>query len=178
MSSKEKLTRSEAGRKGGLARAKAFTREYQRSIRKKLSSEAAARNGAKGAAVTIERHGQAMLFEKSRQHRLKNPSKPELLMIGILSTLKIEFEREYQPGDQFLYLDFYLPEHHKAIEVHGRIHKMVNVEERQRNDERKRELLAELGIECLWIGHEELADVEALVGKIRKFVAGSLEAAA
>jgi very-short-patch-repair endonuclease len=99
-------------------------------------------------------------------------------MIGLLNTLGIRFEREYRLGSSFQCSDFYLPEYHRAIEVHGRIHRFLDVEERARNDERKRALLAEIRIECLWITDEDLKDLIALAGQIKAFLAGEIEKAA
>lgn len=149
-----------------------FTREHQRAARRAVSSASCAANGAKGAAVTIERHGYEVLFQRSRRHRLLNPSAPERLIIGILSTLKIKTDRKYRLGSTLYTVDFYLPDHSKAIEVHGRVHRMLKTQERARNDERKRALLDEAGIDCLWITDDELGDVPALIEKIKTFVLG------
>jgi hypothetical protein len=68
-------------------------------------------------------------------------------------------------------LDFFLPGSGRGVEYHGAIHKRLNQAERARNDERKRAMLAELGVEVLWIDHTELGDVLALAAKIREFAA-------
>src|SRR5262245_38743276 len=89
---------SEIGRRGGLkggkTRAKQFDSAYQRAARRKVSSESCQRNGRKGAERTIEVHGYKALFEGARRKRLANPSPNELVMIGLLKTLKLKCERE------------------------------------------------------------------------------------
>jgi hypothetical protein len=94
--------RSEMGRRGGRARAKQFTPASQRAARRKVSSESCRRNGAKGAARTIELHGYTALFEGCRRKRLANPSKTELVMMGLLKTLRLRYEREYVLGETLL----------------------------------------------------------------------------
>src|SRR5687767_5408292 len=89
----------EIGRRGGQARAKAFTRAYQRAARRKVSSESCRRNGKKGAERTIELHGYKALFEGCRRSRLANPSSNELVMMGLLKTLRLRYEREYRLGE-------------------------------------------------------------------------------
>src|SRR5262249_20122625 len=101
--------RCEYMRELGRRRAQAFTPEYQRAARRKVSSESCRRNGAKGARRTIELHGYKALFEGCRRKRLAKPSPCELVMIGLLKTLGLHFKREYWLGDTLYTLDFYLP---------------------------------------------------------------------
>jgi hypothetical protein len=89
---------------------KHFTREYQQHARSKVSSESCSRNGAKGAKVTIERYGVDTLFKRWHAWKLANPSRPERLMIDILTGLKIEFECEKRIGDSLYSMYFYLPD--------------------------------------------------------------------
>src|SRR5438094_440530 len=105
----DSMTRSEAARKAGLARAAQFTSVSQRHARRYLTSEQAAANGRRGAQATISRYGPAFLFEKCRQYRLANPSRLELQMIGILSRMGINCSREHRIGASLFTLDFYLP---------------------------------------------------------------------
>ncbi|MFN7930924.1 MAG: hypothetical protein U0Y68_23965 [Blastocatellia bacterium] len=84
----------EIGRRGGQTRAKQLTPAHQRAARRKVKRESLVRAGQKGAQVTADRHGHEKLFEASRQKRLRNPSKWELLAIGILARLGVEYERE------------------------------------------------------------------------------------
>jgi hypothetical protein len=150
-----------------------FTRAHQRKARAAVSSESCRRNGAKGAQVTLARYGYRHLFLACRAKRLKKPSKPELQMIGLLSTLKIPFEREYELGQSCRAVDFKILNTNKCIEVHTRIHHTLKVEERKRNDEIKRMLLGSLNLECLWVQEEELKEVIGLAAKIKNFVKGS-----
>ncbi len=146
-----------------------FTREFQRYARSKVSSEACARNGRLGAQATIARYGQQFFFDNWRVWKLANPSQPEMLLIGILSTLRISFVREWQIPGSFYTLDFYLPALNKGIEIHGRIHDRLNQERRAANDVNKRELLARAGVSCLWLDQEDLQDVPALIANILSF---------
>lgn len=150
---------------------KHLTRAHQRYARSRVSSESCAANGRKGAAATIRKHGFPVFFEGWRRWRNANPSKPELLLIGILSSLGIASLRNWQIADSFLTLDFYLPETGQGIEVHGRIHSTLKQQERAANDARKRELLAVQGIDTLWIGEDELRDVAELIQAIKRFLA-------
>src|SRR5262245_58797657 len=77
---------------------KHFTPEHQRHARSKVSSELCSRNGAKGARATIAKYGEEFLFDRWHAWKLANPSRPEQLVIGILTRLGIEFEREKRLG--------------------------------------------------------------------------------
>lgn len=171
LTEEQRELRREAGRKGGLARAKQFTSASQRAARRKVSSASCAANGAKGAQVTLARHGFEKLFERARQHRLKHPSQNELLVIGVLAQLQIANEREWQIGNSMFTCDFYLPLQRKVIEVRGRVHQVFDVEKRARRTAQKMELLAALRIPVLWIEAEELADLVAVIARIRAFLA-------
>lgn len=166
---KQKLSRSEAGRKGGLARAKQFTSASQRAARRKVSRESCARNGRLGAIATAQKYGYETLFRKSRKHRLNNPSRPERAMIEILEALGLEFEREFRLGTSFYTVDFKLKDSNKAIEVHGRIHRTVDPERRAERDARKRELMAETGIQWLYVTDIEVLDAIAVAEKVAEF---------
>ncbi len=165
--------RSEAGRKGGKARAKSFTRAYQRKARSCVKRKNLQRNGVKSARIVIERYGHEKLFEACRSYRLNKPSQPELLMMGILSTLKLEFEREWRIASSFYTVDFKLSYFNKSIAVHGNIHDAFNQDKRAFNEARKLSLLSEQEIECLIITERELRDVPAVIEKIKAFVNGA-----
>jgi very-short-patch-repair endonuclease len=167
-------------RRGGKARAKAFTLAYQRATRRKLSSNAAAANGRKGAERTIALHGYKALFEGCRRSRLANPSPNELVMIGLLKTLKLEFEREYVLGETLYTLDFYLYEYRLGIEVDGSIHDPGKPGEAKRIQcaEQKETLCRSMKIKLIRIHHTELADddLSAVIAKIQG-IAGKREPA-
>jgi very-short-patch-repair endonuclease len=92
-------------------------------------------------------------------------------MIGILSALKIAFEREWRIADTLYAVDFYLPETRQAIEVHSRIHEQFDAEKRRRQDACKRKLLKKSGIECLTVWDRELVrDADGVIQKVRRFV--------
>jgi hypothetical protein len=164
------MTRSEAASKAGKARAKAFTPEYQRAIRKKVSSTSCARNGSLGAKATIAKYGYESLFQKWHRWKLNNPSQNELLIVGILAQLKIGNERDWRIGSTFFTVDFYLPGFNKAIEVNGKVHKIFDVEQRLIREAKKLALLTDLGIDLLAIDYTELRDVPAVIEKIKQFV--------
>jgi very-short-patch-repair endonuclease len=158
--------------KGGKARAKQFTSSSQRHARKRLSSEKAAANGKKGAQRTIELHGYQALFEGCRRKRLANPSKTELVMMGLLKTLRMRFEREYVLGETLFTLDFYLAEYALGIEVDGSIHDPGKPDQAKRiqHAERKEALCRVMKIKLIRIHHTELADddLSAVINKIRE----------
>jgi very-short-patch-repair endonuclease len=147
-----------------------FTREHQRKARRSVSSEACARNGRLGARATIAKHGFERFFESWRKWKLAHPSKPEQIIIGILDDLNLTYEREWRLQPSFLTLDFYFEQQRKGVEFHGRIHGQLKQEQREENDAKKRALLAQAGIECLWIEHTEMNERAALVRKIRAFL--------
>jgi very-short-patch-repair endonuclease len=167
-------------RRGGKARAKAFTPAYQRAARRKVSRESLQSNGRKGAARTIELHGYKALFEGCRRSRLANPSPNELVMIGLLKTLKLEFEREYVLGETLYTLDFYLRECRLGIEVDGSIHDPGKPGEAKRIQcaERKEALCRSMKIKLIRVHHTELADddLSAVIAKIQG-IAGVRDAA-
>lgn len=151
---------------------KHFTREQQQRARSKVSSESCARNGAKGARVTIERYGVDALFKRWQAWKLSNPSRPEALMIGVLTRLGVKFEREKRIDDSLYSMDFYLPDTRQAIEVDSRIHKHLDAGKRERNAKTKSAMLRRLGIACLVVWDTELLsdDLTAFSRKIEKFV--------
>jgi hypothetical protein len=166
------MTRSESARKAGLARAKQFTRESQRHARKHLTSAQAAENGRAGARATIARFGEEFFFEQWRRWKLDHPSRLELLMIGALSRLKINFEREHRLGASLFTLDFYLLDHGCGIEVNGSIHDPGKPDHtrRQLNESRKRRLCAELDIPVLNLHHSEFAELRQVITKLQRFI--------
>jgi hypothetical protein len=148
-----------------------FTPEFQRWARSHVSSKSCAINGAKGFKATSARHGPDVAFKGARQWRLDHPSSNELLMMGILSQLRVAYEREYRLGTSLYTLDFYLPATAQAIEVNSRIHTQLDVEKRKRQAARKRKLMKDLRISCLVIWDTELAkDADAVIRKVRRFV--------
>jgi hypothetical protein len=151
---------------------KHFTREHQRYARSKVSSESCSINGAKGARVTIERYGVDALFKRWQAWKLANPSRPERLMIDLLTRLEIEFEREKRIGDSLYSMDFYLTETHQAIEVNSQLHTRLNAEKRKRQAATKRELLNRHLIPCLFVWDVDLfqEDLSPVIRKIEGFI--------
>jgi len=175
---------SEIGRRGGLkggaTRAKQFTSASQRAARRKVSRESCQRNGAKGAARTIEIHGYKKLFEGARRKRLANPSKTELVMIGLLKTLGLRYRREYVLGKTLYTLDFYLAKYKLGIEVDGSIHDPGKPGEAKRleHDAQKARLCRCMGIKLIRIHHSELKDDDlgGVIAKIEE-IAGEMTSA-
>jgi len=152
-----------------MAAPKHLTSEHQRRARSKVSSISCARNGSLGAKATIAKHGYEKFFAAWRKWKLEHPSQPELVLIGILNRLNVDYEREWQLQPSFLTLDFYLKEICAGIEFHGSIHGQLKQEQREQNDAKKRELLADAGIETLWIEHYELTpEKEAQLWRLLK----------
>lgn len=148
-----------------------FTPAFQRWARSHVSSESCAKNGAKGYIATAKKHGPDFAFKAARQWRLDHPSGNEVLMIGVLSRLKIEYEREHPLSETQYMVDFYLPATNQVIEVHSRIHEQFDVEKRRRRDACKRKLLRDLQIPCLFVWDTELTrDVEVVIRKVKRFV--------
>ena len=165
---------SEIGKKGGKTRAKSFTSASQRRARSRLTSEQAATNGKKGALRTIELHGYESLFEGARRKRLASPSPTELVMIGLLKTLKLGYEREYKLGQTLYTLDFYLPKYRLGIEVNGAIHDegKPGYEKRVQNALRKLALCRAMQIDVITIHHTELGDdLQPVIARIRAAIA-------
>jgi hypothetical protein len=152
---------------------KHFTREHQQYARSRVGSESCSINGAKGARVTIERYGVDALFKRWQVWKLANPSRPERLMIDLLTRLEIEFEREKRIGDSLYSMDFYLTETRQAIEVNSQIHTRLNAEKRKRQAATKRELLKQRYIPCLFVWDVELFrdDLSPVIKKIEDFIA-------
>ena len=151
---------------------KHFTREHQQYARSKVSSESCSINGAKGARGTIDRHGVDALFKRWQAWKLANPSRPERLMIDLLTRLKINFEREKRVGDSLYSIDFYLTDTGQAIEVNSQIHTRLNAEKRKRQAATKRELLKQHRIPCLFVWDMELfqEDLSPVIRKIEDFI--------
>jgi len=70
------------------------------------------------------------LFKRWQAWKLANPSRPERLMIDLLTGLKIEFEREKRIGDSLYSMDFYLTDTRQPIEVNSQIHSIPAANER------------------------------------------------
>jgi very-short-patch-repair endonuclease len=164
--------RREHMRKLGKIRAKAFTPAYQRAARRKVSRESLQRNGKKGAEKTIALHGYKALFEGCRRSRLANPSKMELVMMGLLKTLRMRFEREYVLGETLFTLDFFVAERSLGIEVDGSIHDPGEPDQAKRiqHAERKEAICRYMGIKLIRIHHTELAgdDLSVVINKIQE----------
>lgn len=83
------------GRKGGKARAQAFTSEYQRAARSHVSHDACVANGRKGGIAYVQKYGMRKLVEQARQYRLAHPSELESIVTAALSAIgATDFERE------------------------------------------------------------------------------------
>jgi G:T-mismatch repair DNA endonuclease (very short patch repair protein) len=179
-------TRHEASRRGGLARMAPLRAElaaqgrtlgdYQREIRAKVSPESCARNGAKGAAVTLSRHGYELLHGKVVAWRLAHPSRYEQQVMAILDRLGLAYEREAAPLAErpFLTVDFFLPNLRAAIEVNGEVHNGGALfdphGQRAEGEAARLAALRDAGIAVLVIDHRELRGELQVEQCIREFM--------
>jgi very-short-patch-repair endonuclease len=87
--------RQAIGRKGGLTRAKAFTREYQQRARAHVRRESNVANGRLGGKAYVRKYGKKSLVERARQYRLDHPSNLERAVREALHRIGVhDFERE------------------------------------------------------------------------------------
>ncbi len=171
--------RREAGRKGGQARAKQFTREYQ-SAAGKRSAEVndMAALGHKGAMAMIQKHGYGKLYRLCRDWRLRHPSSHEQQVMDILCTLGLEpgrdYDREYEVA-KFLSVDFAFPASFQAIEINGKVHYDPSFDDPRRpgtraaNDADKLARLERLGWRVLVIDYRDMRRADQLV---KEFILG------
>jgi len=163
-----RMTRSEAGRLGGLVRARQpnFV-DHNRRIAS-LGGQALVRQrgagymaeiGMKGARATISAHGYDHFLGKIQDYRLEHPSDLEVEMAAILECLGLAYEREHivqPPTGWALLVDFYLPGHNLAIEVNGRVHD-PDLGFKDPDKERRREGRIREACRLLVISHREMA---------------------
>jgi very-short-patch-repair endonuclease len=94
--------RSAAARKGGLARAKQFTPEYQRATRAAAPYEVNAARGRKTWLRLVERHGVEGAMQRLVKRRLANPSSLERVIIAFLDEREITYQREAYIAGQWV----------------------------------------------------------------------------
>lgn len=111
--------RSQIARIAGLARARAFTPEYQRATRARQTSEMCAAKGRKAFAALVRKHGQAGALEHLAAYRREHPSKLEQTVMAWLDQHNISYERE--PLVNGIYCDFLLTGTKTVIECDGAI---------------------------------------------------------
>ena len=170
-----KMTRSEAGRLGGLARARqpGFADHNRRiaalggrALFEQRGARYMAQIGMKGAKATISAHGYDAFLDKIRDYRLKHPSSLEAEMAATLDDLGLAYEREYvvqPPTGRALLVDFYLPGHNLVIEVNGRVHD-PDLGFKDPDKERLREeRIREAGYRLLVIGHQEMTRAAEMI---------------
>ena len=119
--------RRKLAKRGGQARAKQFTREYQQWARSHVSSVACRRNGARGAAVTRARHGDDFLFSRWRDWKLTHPSPGEQAIAHVLDQWGVDYVRDTRFDDTLRTVDFLLLDSHvggvaQVIEYFGEPH--------------------------------------------------------
>jgi very-short-patch-repair endonuclease len=182
-----KLSRQEAARRGGQVRMARLRErlaaegrtlgDYQRAIRAKVSAESCARNGAKGARVTIERHGYEALHGHVVRYRLAHPSRPEQQVMAILDRLGgVAYEREAAPlvDRPFLTVDFFLAGLDAVIEVNGHVHDgdpLFDPGGRRAEAEAARlQALHDAGLRVLVVDHRELREEQEVEQRIRAFL--------
>lgn len=109
--------RSENARKAGLARAKAFTPEYQRAARARQSSESLAERGRKGYNALVAKLGKAGALQIVAEYRREHPSRYETQLAAALDDAGIPYRREVVIGEAIA--DFVIDETATVIEVNG-----------------------------------------------------------
>lgn len=147
-----------------------LTRSHQRYARSCVRRESLVEAGRRGAAATRAKYGDGFLIERLRAYRIEHPSLPELVVIGILSRLGITFDREWRVSGSLYCVDFYLPNHRKAIDVHGAIHGRLESGTRLIHDEHKARLCAEASVDLLIIEEAEFDQGDALIERVRRFL--------
>ncbi len=123
----------------------------------------------------MERHGLGYMLEMARQHRLRNPTRLELQMIGVLGALKLAYEREFVVcKTRMMTVDFMLPACNLAIEVHGGMHDQGKPDYRRRlqNDTDKRALLDAQNRRVLTLHHSEFKDLAGVIERVKREVQG------
>ncbi len=149
--------------RGGKARAKQFTRASQQFARSHVSRAACQRNGARGAAVTRARYGDAFLHVKWTAWKRAHPSPGEQAVIAVLDDLGLGYEREARFDTSLRTVDFrvHAPHAQKMIEVFGEPH--FRFADAAARDEDKLRTLWALGFEVLVISHEQICQTRSLV---------------
>lgn len=109
--------RSEICRKAGIARAKAFTPDYQRATRAALPREAAARGGRNAFAAACKRYGIDGALEHLAAYRRAHPTKLERTVMAWLDEHYYSYEREVRIAG--IYCDFLISKTRIIIEVDG-----------------------------------------------------------
>ena len=161
---------SEAGRKGGKARAAMPDFLAHQSAAGKRSAQVndMAALGHRGAMAYVHKYGYARLFHLCRNYRLDHPSEPERTVMAILDELGTSYEREVLPlGESvFVAVDFALSGQTKAIEVNGKVHYDPLFDSpqypltRAANDARRLQRLENAGWRVLVLDYRRLADPE------------------
>lgn len=140
--------RSEIARRGGLARARQFTRESQQAARAKVRTESLRASGRKGWQATYAANPE-LAGKIAADWRINNPSRPEQTVAAWLAELGIAAEREVSLHG--LYLDFAAGDMAIEVDGHGIHSRMPNADQRQANDERKEMLCYALGYRLIRI---------------------------
>jgi very-short-patch-repair endonuclease len=158
--------RVEAGRKGGKARAALpdFLEHQSRAGKASAAVNDMAALGHRGAVAYVRKYGYGRLFHLCRRYRLDHPSEPERVVMAILDSLGVVYEREAMPlgEDAFICVDFALSGQ-RAIEVNGKVHYDPLFDHpsypgtRAENERRRLEKLQKAGWAVLVLDYRHLA---------------------
>ena len=153
------MTRAEICRKAGLARAKAFTPEYQRAARAALPREVAVRAGRKGFRSAMKAGLGHKAIEGTAAYHLAHPSKYEVMCMEMLDDMSVSFQREviiHCRNEKEWLVDFLVGR--KVIEVNGEIHfvEALDIAEMASTQALKLEHLRGEGLETLVIDYMEV----------------------
>lgn len=182
------------GKRGGMARARAFTPDYQRMARACVRHESNVANGRKGGIAYVRKYGKRQIAELGRAYRLAHPSDLErILQTTLIEIGALDFERE-----AFLFPrsrvhpitgDFVFRRGRKVIYADGEQWHTNNTElpgcaERGTRDAHYDTYLIARGWHVLRVSehairaHDHHTDGDALINQLRQFIFGDSAAGA
>jgi len=179
------MTRSEAGRKGGKARAALPDwLAHQRAAGKRSAAvNDMAALGHRGAVAYARKYGYGKLFHLCRRYRLEHPSEPERVVMSVLDGLGLQEGQDYEREAQvlgescFIAVDFALAGQRKVIEVNGKPHYDPLFDHpsypgtRAENERRRLEKLQKAGWQVLTLDYRHLAgDGETARQQVASFI--------
>lgn len=150
----------EGCRRGGQARAKSFTPEYQRQARARVKRESLQAAGRRGQQRLLERHGEEFRAECLAIHRRAHPSDLEIIVMAWLHRLGVSYLRDVRIGPYFA--DFLVER--TVIEVDGEHWHTNNGhhgEDRETRDRAKDEILRALGYTVIRLSEASIRDESA-----------------
>ena len=148
--------RRAAGIKGGAARAKQFTSEYQRMARSHVKRDSLQAAGRKGFQSLIAKHGTGIAAKRFADWRHENPTALETIIIAYLAARNVQYKREVEINGA--YADFVV--NNFVVEVDGKHWHEVNDhvgEGRPARDILKDQLFTQAGYTVIRLSEQEIA---------------------